>query len=325
MSLVALIGVRVLLGLGEAGMLPGSYNLIGQWVPLRERSRATSLMVSGIPAGTVLSLLLAGPIVVQFGWPSVFYVFGGLGILWAVCWFILAPKNPSIRPAVAGAGLERERIPWRALLSTPSVWALICCNACNHWGVSLIVSWLPSYFKDVHGFGMTRAGLSSIAPWITMFIMINAGAYISDRMIVRGVEPTTVRKVVVSVGLATAALFFLLVTITSSPLSAMLMVCGIMGGFGISYSGFAPSAVDLAPRHAGVLHAIAVTIGQIPGSAAVAATGWLVQSTGSYTSPFVAAAVVAVFGIVIWSTFGSARPALPSKFNDRVNEEGEAS
>ncbi len=36
----------------------------------------------------MLALLLSGPLVAWFGWPSAFHIFGGVGILWAAVWFL---------------------------------------------------------------------------------------------------------------------------------------------------------------------------------------------------------------------------------------------
>jgi len=50
--------------------------MLVRWAPPLERSRLATLALSGIYAGTVVSLLASGCLAEQFGWPSVFYVFG---------------------------------------------------------------------------------------------------------------------------------------------------------------------------------------------------------------------------------------------------------
>lgn len=35
-----------------------------------------------------------------FGWPHVFYFFGGLGIVWYVLWLILCYNSPSSHPFI---------------------------------------------------------------------------------------------------------------------------------------------------------------------------------------------------------------------------------
>ena len=45
-------------------------------------------------AGNPVALMTTGGLVTRYGWPSAFYVFGGMGVLWAVVWFALIPNHP---------------------------------------------------------------------------------------------------------------------------------------------------------------------------------------------------------------------------------------
>ena len=56
LSLPALIGARIALGLGEAAVFPASINMVGRWVPVSSRSRAVAFFMSGLSIGTVVSL-----------------------------------------------------------------------------------------------------------------------------------------------------------------------------------------------------------------------------------------------------------------------------
>ncbi len=84
LSLIALIIVRIALGLGEAATFPAVFSLYKNWVPAKERSRAVTLTLSGAHLGTLAALLLTGWVVDTFGWPMVFYLFGPLGFFWAI-------------------------------------------------------------------------------------------------------------------------------------------------------------------------------------------------------------------------------------------------
>src|SRR5574338_56548 len=75
LSLPALIGARIALGLGEAAVFPASINMVGRWVPVASRSRAVALFASGLSLGTVVSLPLTGWLTREYGWPVPFYAF----------------------------------------------------------------------------------------------------------------------------------------------------------------------------------------------------------------------------------------------------------
>ena len=48
--------------------------------------------------GSAIGLLICGPLINAFGWPSVFYLFALLGLAWAAAWPLLRPEDPD--PAV---------------------------------------------------------------------------------------------------------------------------------------------------------------------------------------------------------------------------------
>lgn len=78
----ALIIVRILMGLGEGTTFPALSVLLSQWVPVKERGKLGALVLGGGQVGTILGNLLSGVLLDSFDWPVVFYVFGGVGVLW---------------------------------------------------------------------------------------------------------------------------------------------------------------------------------------------------------------------------------------------------
>lgn len=65
-----------------------------RWVPVRERSRSLALVYSGMYIGSILGLGFSPHMVHALGWPSVFYVFGSLGVLWYLLWEVFSASNP---------------------------------------------------------------------------------------------------------------------------------------------------------------------------------------------------------------------------------------
>ncbi|KAF7149447.1 hypothetical protein RHSIM_Rhsim03G0252700 [Rhododendron simsii] len=98
-----LILSRILVGIGE-GVSPSaatdliarhmSYCAIHEAIPLEERSRAVSFVFGGLSVGSVLGLLLAPPLIQNFGWGSVFYLFGLFGITWFSGFQFLTVEGP---------------------------------------------------------------------------------------------------------------------------------------------------------------------------------------------------------------------------------------
>jgi ACS family sodium-dependent inorganic phosphate cotransporter len=313
-SLPALIMTRVALGFGEAATYPAAYHMFGRWVPEQERSRSVALLLGGIPLGTLGALLGTGWFVTRFGWPSVFYGFGVLGILWAAAWFRIARDDPSRDPSLseperrllpAAGGPAPVAVPWRRLLSKPAVWALVVNHFCSNWVLYVLLTWLPSYFHDTQGVSVAGAGIYSAAPWLTMFIMVNVAGWCADRLHAGGMPLTRVRKLMQTVGLLGSAAALLSAQGAEGLPAAVTSMCAALGLLAFTWSGWAPNHLDIAPRYADVLIGISNTFGTLPGVIGVAVAGWLVEVTGGYAAIFALVAVMNALGAAVWIAFAS--------------------
>jgi ACS family sodium-dependent inorganic phosphate cotransporter len=319
LSLSALLVTRIGIGMGEAAMFPASYELFGRWAPPIERSRAVAWLYSGVPIGTLVGLMGAGWIVGRVGWPTVFYVFGAAGLLWVIAWFRAIHNDPaadvrvgSEERALLSQALPMasrvDQVPLRRLLLRTTVLAIVAAHVANAWSLYVLLSWLPSYFRDVQGLSIANAGFFSAAPWLAMLAATNLAAIVSDRMIQNGRRLATVRKLMTCFGLGLSALFLLGILEAHSPAAALVLMCVAAGGLGCSMSGYPPSFLDVAPRHGAVLFGFSNTFATIPGIVGVAATGWLVDITGTYSAAFVLTAIVSAVGALTFGCLFVARP-----------------
>jgi len=317
-SLATLVAARIGMGLGEAAIFPGAVELYSRWIPAEERTRAMARLLSGVPLGTVIGLAATGWIIGRWHWSVAFYAFGVLGLAWAAAWFTRVANDPAhdryITPAelalirdTARQAESDEGLPMRRLLRLPAVWAMVAAHFATTWILYVLVSWLPSYFREVQGVSLAGSGLLSAAPWIAMFLVTNAGASLSDRMVRRGVSLTRTRKLMQCLGLAGSAGFLLAARDVHSATVAAACMCGAAGALGLAWSGFAPNSLDLSPRHAAQLYGLSNTIATIPGVVGVAVTGWLLDVTGTYSAAFVLTAGVGVAGALVYAVYYDTR------------------
>ncbi|XP_024374370.1 probable anion transporter 6, chloroplastic [Physcomitrium patens] len=75
---------RFAVGLGEGVSPSAATDLIARAMPVSERSRAVATVFGGLNVGSVVGLLLAPIMIEIFGWESVFYAFGFLGVVWSL-------------------------------------------------------------------------------------------------------------------------------------------------------------------------------------------------------------------------------------------------
>ena len=70
-------------------------------MPVKERSRSLALVYSGMYSGSILGLALSPHMVEVLTWPSVFYIFGSLGVVWYLVWQAKAASSPAADPAIS--------------------------------------------------------------------------------------------------------------------------------------------------------------------------------------------------------------------------------
>ena len=319
LSIAVLVAGRIGMGVGEAGMFPATYELFGRWVPPTERARAVAFMTSGVPVGTLIGLTGSGWLVQRYGWAMPFYVFGSVGLLWLILWFRQVENDPAADPRLGTEERELlqaalpttdrvERMPLRRLLLRAPVAGIVLGHVAFNWSQYVLLSWLPSYFREVHGLSIAHSGLFSAAPWLSMFAVYNLAGLVADRMTQRGIGLTTTRKRMVCAGLIVSAGFLLALQQVHSPAAALMLLCGSTGALAWAAAGYMPSYLDVAPRDGAVVFGFGNTFAQIPGIVGVAVTGWLVDVTGTYSAAFVLTAIVSTAGALMFGFLFDARP-----------------
>ncbi|KAI5652002.1 major facilitator superfamily domain-containing protein [Phthorimaea operculella] len=132
--------VRVLCGLGEGPVTPSFVLLLARWVPASERSRFGAMIFGGAQIGNIFGPIISGYIMADGGdWANVFYVFGGLGVIWFLFWCLLCYSTPNSHPFISdeernylnanvmASGLHKklDPVPFRAILTSKPLWVFL--------------------------------------------------------------------------------------------------------------------------------------------------------------------------------------------------------
>lgn len=120
-SLVALCATRVLVGLGEGFAPSAAVSVLAKLVPSTERARAVTTVWGGLDVGSAVGLLLCGPLIRMFGWPSVFYLFAVLGLAWAAMWPLVEPEKLDDDMIAEQKRKEQERKAREALAAASAI------------------------------------------------------------------------------------------------------------------------------------------------------------------------------------------------------------
>ncbi|KAK6631155.1 hypothetical protein RUM43_014251 [Polyplax serrata] len=284
--------IRALQGLSLGVTWPVMHWLSARWIPQSERSKFMT-SYHGAAIGTSITYPLAGLIIANYGWESVFYVIGTVSLVWCLAWWILIYDSPKEHPRLSESERKyleealgnsvtlstvrnkRSGHPWREIMQSKPFWAVLMASQGLMWGTLTLSMQTPTYFHQVHGLDIKSTGLLSGIPEISKFFFALLFSAMIDRVIDRKILTVTqARKVAVAVSsvfhppgeLIPAVLLLLLgVFGYTDKILATVLLSGTCLVGGASASGSLANIIDISPNHAGTLLGLIKTLTIIPG------------------------------------------------------------
>ncbi|GLH08998.1 Uncharacterized protein GBIM_14150 [Gryllus bimaculatus] len=333
-SIYLFVAIRIIEGIFEGVSYPSMHDVWAHWTPPLERSRLTTVAYSGSYIGIVIAMTGSGILAANVGWPSVFYVFGAIGVVWYIGWLMLVNRGPTedkyidpreLKYLLSHLGPQKKvtKHPWGHFFRSPAVWAIIVANFSLNWGFYTLMTQLPMFMKDTLGFDLEQAGFLSALPYLIVAITMQISGQIADWILIKNILTTTqVRKLFCCFAFISQSFFMLLTAFVTSPASAVACLSFAVGMGSFAESGFFVNHLDLAPQHASVLMGIGNTAGTLPGIISPTLTGYIVtnKTPEEWRIVFYIASGVYFGGAIFYSIFASGER---QKWAEEVEEERE--
>jgi ACS family sodium-dependent inorganic phosphate cotransporter/ACS family sodium-dependent inorganic phosphate cotransporter-like MFS transporter 9 len=303
---VPLLFTRALVGLGEGVALPSMNNLIGKNVKTERRATALGISFAGFHSGNILGLLLSPYLISNYGWRSLFYIFGLLGVPVLILWQKVVPNNT--RPTTAQGGQkssvgerQSQSIPLSKLVSSTSAWAIFVANFVNHWGYFIYLSWLPTYFNRQFSLDIAKSSIFSLLPWLVMAVCSSLSGVLADSLISRGMRVKNVRKLLQCTSFAGTATTLLVITNAGNRLEvAVPFFMLALGMKALGQAGFVANMSDIAVQSSGKLFGLSNTLGSFAGILSVSISGYILEKTGSFTLVFQLTALMYIIAALVY-------------------------
>lgn len=291
----ALVVIRFLFGIGEAGAYPNIARAIYNWFPLRERGRASGMvwMSARLLGGLTPLIMWLMLQQLHFHWRTVFLLFGVMGILWCIAFAIWFRNHPEEKPECNDA--ERELIaadhgppqahtgvPWKKIFRSRSVWALCLMYICTNYGWYFSMNYLPGFLQD--HFGVEKSSpLGAIykgGPMLLGMVGCFLGGIATDWYVRRTGDRRWGRRLcgIFGHGLAGIAML-LLVLIPTQPELAWIfaLTIALAGFFNDTTMASAWSACqDVGKRYSAIVSAMMNMIGNLGGALTTFLSGKIV-------------------------------------------------
>lgn len=318
---ISLLVVRFLFGVGEAGAYPGATRALYNWLPAKERGLGQGIFHSGARIGAAVSLVLMPGLIDLIGWRMTFVANAGLGLVWAVVWWVWYRNNPSEHPKVNEAevelirrGLEEEaaseknQIPYVQVVTSANVLLAMFQYAASNITFFISITWLQPYLRDT--WGEEYAYLASL-PLLCGAVALWLSGYLVTHLHRLGYH-TPSRRLPAMIGYSLGALGLLLCTQTSESTSVWVFIaCFSLATFGVEMT-LSPSwafCMDIGGQRSGAVSAAMNMVGNMGAAVSAVAFPYFVKNVtiagiadepGTANSFFVFAASMNAMAVVAW-------------------------
>ncbi|MQA97079.1 MAG: MFS transporter [Streptosporangiales bacterium] len=204
-TVTALFISRVALGAAEGPAGALSQSAAFEWFPKHKRGMPASWISAGASIAKIGIAPVLTWIVIAFGWRAAFISLAIFGVVWSALWLMISRPGPyapkkdapaaTAETGTADAVLS-QRIPYKKIMLTPTFLGGLVGAFTMYGLVTVVLTWLPSYFEEGLGFSRGQAGAMFGLPSISAMIMMIGVNGLADRMLTRGASSRVARGMV---------------------------------------------------------------------------------------------------------------------------------
>ena len=319
-GIAALLSIRFLFGLAEAGVYPQATRALHNWTLPRERGLALGLLNMGSRLGAAFGLAITPLCVVRLGWRESFVWLGIIGAIWSAIWFWWFRDGPEIKlnkhkSKVLFAGDEKARaaangkIPWRAFASSRNFYLILYQYFASQFTFFICLSWLLPFLRTRYSITTSEAGVYSSIPLYCGALAMWGGGAAVDRIYRAGKwKLSRTLPAMLGFGLATAALLPAPFMHTAGGFIACFALTTI--GVDLTVSSSWTVCCDVGGKYSGTLSAAMNTLGAMGTFASSLLFPILIGWTGNIAVYFYLAALLNIVGLACWRYIEPAKSLL---------------
>ena len=183
-SAVMLLALRAAMGISESLYMPAAVALTANAHPPEKRSRAVALLTTAQIAGTVGGSWFGGWMAQQGRWREAFFVLGGIGLVYAVPYFLfLRTVRESSQP---DAPNNRAKLSLVDVIRVPTFLVLCVVFPAFLFGLWMLYSWLPNFLYEKFDLELAHAGFTaSVYLQTATLVGLLCGGILADKLYLR--------------------------------------------------------------------------------------------------------------------------------------------
>lgn len=291
---VMLLGMRLLLGIGESVAFPSCSKILANNLPEHERGFANGLLMAGIRLGPAIGMFVAGPLIARYDWRPVFIALGVVGLLWLPAWFRWMPERKHT-PSFRYSGPDTL-----AILSQRSFWGAAIGHLSVNYIFYFMLTWLPYYLVHSRGLSMHDMVRPAGIYYLTDATSAGVTGWLADYWMRRGASATLVRKFIMGAGNVVAIVATAGIALAGEHTYFWWLLAAGVGVGMMGVGVFAYAQTLAGPLAAGKWTGLQNGIGNFAGLVGPILTGFVVDRTGSFLAAFAITVIILIAGFISW-------------------------
>lgn len=311
-TFAVLLASRMFLGFAEGPSSAIVHAGVYSWHPPEKRGVPSACITAGASIAKIAVAPALALVVAVWGWRAAFLALALVGVAWCATWLPTWREGPygkqAARPAERAAAADPEPeaapIPWTRIFLTPTFLGGVAAILPMYTVVTVVLTWLPSYFEVGLGYSRVQAGAMFGFPSIASLVMLFVLTSVSDRLLSRGSTSRVLRGVLPATGLLVCGLSLAALPYVGVPWVAVVVV-SVGYSFGASIFPLFNSAISevVPPRQLAGTLGVFLALMSTGGLIGPYLTGLIVDAAASpgdgYASAFQIFGVMAAVGAVI--------------------------
>lgn len=297
-SLTSLLVIRFLFGLGEGGYPSSAMKGIAELYQRQARPKMTGFLISSNYLGSFVAPLLMAPLIIGLGWRDAFFAIGVAGIVFALAYWIIVPRNNQQGSGESVQKINRAGVA--ELLRMPLLWKIMLVWFCLSMVNKGLDAWMPMYLMKARGLDLKTVGFLLPLPFIAASVASALGGWIMTRWF-DGKEKV---MLVLSCVLTGIFVYGMYQSSTTTEVIVFQTIAYFFKSFVFSVAFALPTKI-LAQRLVGTGIGIINFGGQAAGFISPLAIGFIISATNSYPSAFLFLLASIALAVLISLTFNT--------------------
>nr|XP_035968176.1 probable small intestine urate exporter isoform X3 [Halichoerus grypus] len=305
-------------------VLTSQFSIWVKWAPSLEKSQLVNIALSGELMGSFITLLVGGFLCQTKGWPSIFYIFGGIGCACSFLWFPLAYDDPTIHPFISTG--EKEYIvcslaqqdcspgwslPIKAMIKSLPLWGILVFYFTGFWTFNILMVYIPTYISSVLQANLRDSGILSALLLGVGFISTILSGLLADFLHSRKIfRLVTIRKLSTAIGvLVPSVVLVSLYWVRSSVSTSVGLLALCYAATTFCQTGALINFLDIAPRFTSFLRGLSQVFGHVSGAISSTVAGFVISQDSEFgwRNVFLISVSINMSGLVFYLIFSQAK------------------